>query len=483
MQPLAGNVLWMLSSISAARRFRRASRCPRRAQEKILSTFLRNNAGSAYGRKYDYASIDSVEEFQKRVPLATYEELEPWIRRIMEGEQGVLTSEPVLMLEKTSGSSGPSKYIPYTASLRREFQNAVGVWIHDLYRNHKGLYGGRQYWSISPAMQDPEITPGGLPVGFADDAEYLSSFAQRVVRSVMAVPSSVAGAVDMEDCRKTTMRALVECRDLRVLSVWNPSFLTTLMAHLPAGMQPAELWPKLSLISCWTDGAASRFLPELERLFPGVPVQGKGLLATEGVVTVPLASSSAPVPAITSHFLEFIEDSGRVRLVDELEEGKRYTVIQTTGGGFARYCLNDQVEVVAPGAIRFVGRKGQVSDLCGEKLSEAFVGATFRQIGLSGFVMLAPQWDSPPRYNLFVENDRFEELAAEVEGKLRKSFHYNHCRALGQLGPVRGIRVTEGDRRYLAGCEVLGQKAGDVKPANLRQELGWLEKLGGSHVR
>ena len=354
--------------------------------------------------------------------------------------------------------------------------------MYDLYKNYKGLYSGRQYWSISPAIQDREITSGGLSIGFDEDMEYLSPLTQKVVRSVMAVPSSVARVPDMEACRNSTMRALLQCRDLRVISVWNPSFLTTLMRHLPAGKQPLDLWPKLAMISCWTDGAASRFLPDLENLFPGVPIQGKGLLATEGVVSVPLTGSRAPVPAITSHFLEFIEDGGRVRLVDELEEGKKYTVVQTTGGGFARYSLDDQIEVVAPGAIRFLGRNGQVSDLCGEKLSEAFVGAIFQKMGLPGFVMLAPQWDRPPRYNLFVETNQPEEVAAKVEEHLRKSFHYNYCRNLGQLGPVRGIRVDEGDRRYLAGCEDLGQKVGDVKPAHLRPEFGWLEKLEGGYV-
>ena len=167
--------------------------------------------------------------------------------------------------------------------------------------------------------------------------------------------------------------------------------------------------------------------------------------------------------------------------MDELEIGGKYTVAQTTGGGFARYSLEDQVEVVAPGAIRFVGRTGQVSDLCGEKLSEAFVGEALRKVGLPGFVMLAPQWDKPPRYNLFVETENPEEIAAKVEGHLRKSFHYNYCRSLGQLGPVSGVRVTEGDRRYLAGCEELGQRVGDIKPAHLRQELGWLERLEGNH--
>ena len=279
------------------------------------------------------------------------------------------------------------------------------------------------------------------------------------------------------------MEALVRCRDLRLLSVWNPSFLTTLMAYLPAGKRPADLWPELSMISCWTDGAASRFVPDLKALFPGVPIQGKGLLATEGVVSVPLAGFSGSAPAITSHFLEFIESSGRVRLVDELEVGQKYTVVQTTGGGFARYSLDDQVEVVAPGEIRFAGRNVQVSDLCGEKLSEAFVGEGIQKMELPGFVMLAPEWDKPPRYNLFVEADQPEEIAEKVEDYLRKSFHYNYCRELGQLGPVRGIRVTDGDRSYLAGCEALGQKAGDVKPAYLRRELGWIGRLEGSHAR
>ncbi len=477
-----GNALWTLSNAGAHRAYRRALRDPRRAQERILFDFLKRNARTAYGRLHEYESIRSVEEFRNRVPIVGYDDLEPWVKRIRQGEPNVLTSEPVVIMEKTSGSSGASKYVPYTASLRREFQNAVGAWMFDLFTKRPRLLGGAQYWSISPAAREKEVTPGGIPVGFDDDTEYLSPFARTVVGWVMAVPGSVCRVPDMEENRRVTLEHLLRCRDLRFLSVWNPSFLTLLMRDV----NPREAWPRLQLISCWTSAVAARFVPELRDLFPGVEIQGKGLLATEGVVSFPEVGRLAPSPALTSHFLEFVDEGGTARLVDELEVGSRYSVVLTTGGGFARYALHDTVEAVAPNAIEFVGKSAHVSDVCGEKLSEAFVGRVLEEasarFGLEGFLMLAPEWSSPPRYVLFVEGELAPPAAAYVEERLRDSVHYDYCRRLGQLAPVVGVRVRHGEERYLRGCERLGQRPGNVKPAYLRRELEWRRMLETRHA-
>jgi hypothetical protein len=102
---LLGNGLWMLANALPFRRYRQAVRDPRRAQERILFNFLRRNAGSAYGWRYAYGKIRTVRQFQEAVPFVTYEDVEPWIERIRNGETGILTEEPVLMMEKTSGSS------------------------------------------------------------------------------------------------------------------------------------------------------------------------------------------------------------------------------------------------------------------------------------------------------------------------------------------------------------------------------------------
>jgi hypothetical protein len=473
--------LWTLANARAYFRYRQARRDPRRAQETILSRFLRHNSQTAYGVRFGYKKIRSVAEYQDAVPIVTYDDLEPWIERIRQGEPNVLTAEPVLMMEKTSGSSGAAKYIPYTASLRREFQNAIGAWMFDLFTRRPGLLGGAHYWSISPCARAKEFTPGGLPIGFDEDTEYLGTFERLVLRWIMAVPPAVCRIAAMDENRRVTLQYLMKCPELRFISVWNPSFLTILMSCLPARTRPRDCWPRLKLISCWTHASSGRFLPELREWFPGVEIQGKGLLATEGIVTFPEVGRPAPSLALTSHFLEFVGDDGRARLADELEVGAQYQVIITTGGGLARYALGDSALVVAPGALEFIGRSNQVSDLCGEKLNEVFVAQVLAEASAQGrwggFAMLAPEWGQPPRYLLFAEMD-VEAFAVEVERRLRKGVHYDYCRRLGQLGPIEGVRVFRAGERYVRACEALGQKPGNIKTVSLRREFRWRQWLG-----
>jgi hypothetical protein len=478
---IVGNGLWTVANLAAYVRYRRALSNPRRAQEEILRRFLRCNANSEYGRHYGYGRIRTVRDFQRAVPIVTYGELEPWIEKIRQGGSQVLTAEPVLFLEKSSGSSAAAKYIPYTASLLNEFRRAVGAWMFDLYTGRPSLLSGTQYWAISPAARRKEITPGGLRIGIEDDTEYLGAVARHALRMVMPVPGCICRVQDMEENRRITLQYLIRSRNLRFISVWNPSFLTLLMRRLPAGRRPLDYWPHLKLISCWTSRNSARFIPELEQLFPGVEVQGKGLLATEGIVSFPELGHPAPSPALTSHFLEFLDENGEARLVDELEVGGRYRVLLTTGAGFARYSLGDLVEVVAPSALEFVGKADLVSDVCGEKLDEVFVGRILEEVsarfGPLGFAMLAPEWSRPPHYVLFTESHDPANLADHVEQLLRDSVHYDYCRRLGQLGPVEGVRVQDGAARYLKRCVALGQRPGNVKAACLRREFGWRDWL------
>jgi hypothetical protein len=248
-------------------------------------------------------------------------------------------------------------------------------------------------------------------------------------------------------------------------------------------LRPLSLWPNLRVISCWTSAEAREVLSEIGRLFPGVTILGKGLLATEGVMSIPLRRFGGAVPAITSHFLEFVApESGRAYLVHELERSREYMPVLTTGGGLWRYRVGDRVRVTAivdgiP-VLEFVGRDDSVCDLRGEKLTAAFVGGVIETMRTGGaltgtFAMLTPTRDRTG-YVLFTDaafahGDMLDRL-------LRANPHYAYCRELGQLQHPEIFHI-DGDAhaQYLRQCERFNRRAGAVKLVPLDRHSEWCD--------
>jgi hypothetical protein len=463
-------------------RFQRALRDPVPAQTAILQRIVRENAGTEFGRSHDFADIATIDDWRERVPLRDYDGYAAWIRRIESGEANVLTGEPVRFLEPTGGSSGPSKKIPYTARLMAEFSAATVPWCADLLWHRPRLRNGRAYWAVSP----PQVWGGageGVAVrkGMAHERDTFPAAIRWLLGYTVVGPSPAALASDPQGWREITLRTLLEVRDLAFISVWSPSFLTLLVESIEEADAGAR-WPQLDLISCWSDSTAAGPLERMRRRFPNVAVQGKGLLATEGVVSIPLMDAPAPVAAVTSHFLEFL-DGPRPYLVHELEVGKLYEVVLTTGGGLYRYRLNDLVRVEGylhrTPLLRFAGRTDGVIDLAGEKLSPAFVEQALASAGRAlgtppGFAMLAPAAGDPAGYVLYTDLPHHAlRLAAQLEGELRQSHHYNLCRTLGQLAPVRAVANERAERIYHEVCAARGQRVGVIKPRSLAPDLGW----------
>jgi hypothetical protein len=520
---------WLVANAGEWWRFRTALGRPAETQAAILRRYLATNAETAFGRAHGFTTLRNSREFQDRVPLEGYAEMEPWIARVAAGEAAVLTRSPVRTLEVTSGSSSAAKRIPYTAAMQAEVRRAIAPWVFDLYQHRPRLALGCAYWSISPLRMDEEQDGSMVKVGFEEDAEYLGGFWKRLVDSTLAVPGAVRFLRDVESFRYATLLFLLRRADLTLISVWHPSFLTLLMGALPncwdsllrdvengtdivgKKLRPlprraAELrrlapdaltriWPRLGLISCWGDGHAALHLDEVRRAFPGVEIQPKGLLATEAFVTIPF-DGKTPL-AIRSHFFEFLPEGGgieRPRLAHELEPGGVYSVVATTGGGLYRYRLEDRVAVTGCAgrtpSLRFLGREGHVSDLCGEKLHESFVAGAlvraFRRLDvIPRFAMLAPDQDVPgsPRYVLYLEiaGPVPPTLASAIEEELAANPHYRACVALGQLAPAAVFRV-EGAAfpLYLQHCRERGQRLGDVKPLALSAASRWREVFPGS---
>lgn len=539
MKPIAtlANCAWLAASLPAWLRFRRALRQPAETQRRILNRLLKTNAESAYGRAHAFGAIRSYAEFRERVPIVDYDDLDPWIARITRGEQGVLTREPVTRLVPTTGSTSGRKLIPYTASFQKELNAAIGPWMVDLCREHPSVPFGPAYWSISPAIPaSTDDEKSAVPIGFDDDSAYLGGFKQRLVETTFAVPSVLRWVPDIERFRYLTLLCLLRQPELRLVSVWHPSFLALLLDALPEWWEellrdlahggcrrtsalpheirhacnatpqphranelrhasptnPHTLWPRLRIVSCWGDGQAALATVDLQRLMPHAVIQPKGLLATEAFVSFPFGGRH-PI-AVTSHFYEFASATGETLLAHELRPGETYSVIVTTGGGLWRYRLGDLVEVDAfvgaTPSLRFLGRGGSVSDLCGEKLAEHFVTSAIEAACATcgfapRFAMLAPDADAVGRwsYTLFAEGEIPPDLARYLDRELRRNPHYALCRDLGQLGPLRSFQTTDGAcQTFCAALVSEGRRLGEIKPQALSPRSNWASQFRGKYL-
>ena len=510
------NALWSASNLPAYWQFRHALSEPQVVQQRKLQACLERNARTAFGKTHGFDGIRSYDEFTRRVPLADYDSLEPWINRIRSGETNVLTHEHATHLVPTSGSTGARKLIPFTAGSQHEFNAAIGPWLVDLQRDSPGLLSGPAYWSVTPVLRNRTTEESAVPIGFDSDTAYLGGGRGRLAEAVMAVPPGVQRAESLEAFRHETLLHLLSCRELRLISVWHPSFLALLLDSLPAKWEeliatiakgsanvtaaprratelraanprrPESIWPGLRVISCWCEGAAEPGAADLQRRFPNVLLQPKGLIATEAVVTLPF-SGRYPL-AINSHFFEFIDDAGHVLPVEALREGDEYEVVVTTAGGLWRYRLGDRVCVTdwaeKTPSLRFLGRSGNVSDRFGEKLSEPFVAEALDKVfgcETPRFAMLAPDEDHAGcRYTLYVEGMARPHWAESLDHELRRNPHYAYCRDIGQLLPVGLFVIAErGFEAFASRQAAQGTRLGDIKPAALCRTSGWSKTFLG----
>jgi len=427
------HVLFCASSLSCTIRFLLSSVNVHKTQQRILDRIIKENRYTEFGKEHSFDVVSSIAQFQMRVPVRSYDDFLPFINKILVGEQLILTKEPVLLLEPTSGSSGASKLIPYTRSLKSDFHRGINPWIVSLYMQYPSLFSGSMYWAISPLRQKDQLTKYALPVGFQADEDYFNAIQKWVINKVMAVPKEVGEIIDVDTFRYATNLFLVARKDLKLISVWSPTYISFLLKDLPdllpdiledlktrrlsrirginqelqktlegkivvgaSRIKELEdiiksgngqktlyeaLWPKLTVISAWQDGSAKDQSWEILSMFPHVYIQPKGLLSTEACLSFPFFGNLS-VLSVCSHFFEFQKvdetESTAFCLAHELKTGKRYKAIITTSGGLYRYDLGDIVEVTgffrSIPIIRFQGRdKDKIVDLVGEKLNENFV--------------------------------------------------------------------------------------------------------------
>ena len=489
-------------------------------QKNILKHILDRHKSTDFGINNNFKNITCFKEYQRNVPIQNYESHFPYIQKIMNGDKNILTASEVYMFEKTSGTSSSSKYIPFTKELLTEIHNGTSTWLYDIYQSFPQLLNTSSYWSISPRLGEFETTKGGLPVGLNDESEYFSTIERLFIKELMAVNPGIA-KLKVEEFRYYTALDLLKNNYLGLISVWNPSFLILLLDFIEKNktvllrslfdkkqikrsrlkiledqfsnetINFEKVWPNLAFISTWADGNSKTMIWQIKKRFPSVHIQAKGLLMTEGIVSIPIHKINGSVLSYQSHFYEFLpyeETSTETFLHNELEVGKKYIPIITTSGGLYRYKTNDIIEIQSfyntlP-IFNFLGRCDNTVDYFGEKLNAIHIEKILEEfekkyVKNCRFKMMAPVLFPHAHYGLFLEGeiDKFllEEAENYLELQLSQNHHYLLCRKLQQLYNLKIYLVTNALEIYENNCiKNKKQKPGNLKIKALDSSSDWL---------
>jgi hypothetical protein len=473
-----GAALLSATAPRAIGQFRQTCRHPGDVQRARLLDIVAANADTAFGRVHGFDRVSSFAEYQSRVPISTYDDLQPYIAAAMAGQPQQLTRQPPFLYTMTSGTTGARKYIPMTAAERAAKRRRSRLWVSAFFHDHPHLAGGRVLSMVSPEVESH--TADGTPCG-AESGHFYRTM-PRAVRSLYSTPYDVFTIADYESKYYTLLR-IAAGHDIRCLVTPNPSTIVLLAERLadhtesiirdvhngtlrddiavpaplrtslglrpdPArarqlesaaaasdtgALRPSLVWPYLTALGCWKAGSVGPYLSRFGRYFtPDTPVRDLGYLATETAGSVPLSDHGAGgVAAIGTDVLEFYPADlerplagSSLLTVDQLDVGGVYKVVVTTASGLYRYDMNDVIDVVGhfeqTPTIRFVQKADGIVSFTGEKLTESqVVGAVEDAFGPdldpSAFIAaIAELREDSPRLAFLVEVDPLSDAAGDA---------------------------------------------------------------------
>lgn len=474
--------LGRLAFSRTARELDAACADPRATQTRRLLEITTRNAHTERGKALGFSDIQSLDDWRKKVPLVDWDDVAPFVDRMVNGEKNVLVDEDPIYFATTSGTTGRRKLIPVTSAFVAECRVANRVLYRSMLQAMPGIVRGKRLNMRSPKTEklNDDKEAGSITValgGFDGDNAF------------DAVPSAVFAVKDFADRYFFALRAALQ-EDITVCSAINPSTLhlfaetlasraEDLAASLDSGVvngvdgvnwkkdptaarrvrdsamkhgkaRMRDVFPNLRGLVTWKGGASSWWLARLTESYGELPTLDYGYAASEGCFGAPLSSSNAASLLLPhGHVLELVpEDGGDSVFLDEAVVGARYAVVVTTSSGLYRYRMHDVVEIVgkqgkAPLAV-FRHKEGTMTSLTGEKLGEAHVARALEAVGggVTG-VVLAPFYKGDvPGYVAAVEGD--VDAAAFDAALCAANEEYDAKRKSLRLAAVVVVNVAAG---------------------------------------
>lgn len=352
---------------------------PVQVQKSCLFDLLQSSAMTEWGEKYDFKSIKTRLEFAQRVPIQTYESLQPFIERTLKGEKNILWPEETKWFAKSSGTtSSKSKFIPVSKSSLEDCHFRGGKDIIAIYNNlypSNSMFKGKSLalgGSHEVSQYNNQSFYGDLSAIIIENLPFWADFARTPDSSIML----------MSEWEEKLIKITESTINENVTSLAGvPSWFLTLIRSLleKTGKDNLhEIWPNLEL---FVHGGVS-FVPYKEQYQKLCPKEGMHYMetynASEGFFAIQDDPEDDSMLLMLDYgiYYEFIpmteldRENPRTLLIDEVEIGRSYAMIITTNGGLWRYMIGDTVTFTSllPMKIKITGRTKLFINAFGEEI-------------------------------------------------------------------------------------------------------------------
>ena len=351
---------------------------PVEAQYNVWQDLLAAGQYTEFGRNYKFSQIQSLADYKKAVPVQRYEDLKPFIDRMMKGEENVLWNTPVTWFAKSSGTtSEKSKFIPVSEESLKDNHYKASKDVLSLYYilhpesdllTGKGLVIGGSH-QINQVNE--EVQYGDLSAVVLQNSPFWSNWIRTPDLSIALMDEWEA---------KIEMLAQSTITENVTSMAGVPTWLIVLLKRILdiTGKETIrEVWPSLEL---YMHGGVS-FVPykqQFEKLI-GAPINYMEMYnASEGFFAAQDDLTAEGMLLMCDHgiFYEFMpasewekEEPETIQL-NEVEMGKNYAPVITTNGGLWRYLLGDTIQFTSlnPFRIKVSGRIKHFINAFGEEV-------------------------------------------------------------------------------------------------------------------
>jgi GH3 auxin-responsive promoter len=463
-------------------------------QDQILKQLLKTGKDTEYGKELGLAKINGYDEYKQAVPIRDYEQIRPWIDKIIEGKHNVLWKGMPMYFAKTSGTTSGVKYIPITKdSVGNHFgtaRNAALCYASET-GNTRFFDGKLIFLSGSPELE----RVGNIPTG------RLSGISNHLIPKYLRtnqLPSYETNCIEDWETKLSKIVDETLNQNMTLISgipPWMQMYFDELIRR--TGKKVGDIFPNFDVM---IQGGVN-FEPYKAKLFESIGRKVDTIEvfpASEGFFAFQDSQEAEGLLLNTNDgiFYEFVpaaeihnENPTRLSLRD-VKVGENYALIINSNAGLWSYNLGDTVKFVSTNPYRLVvtGRiKHYISafgeHVIGEEVEQSLLkAATEENIHITEFTVapMIQQGEGKSYHEWFIEFEHqpqnLEQFAARLNNNLRdKNIYYDDLIVGNILQPLKITPVKKNG--FIDYMKSIGKLGGQNKVPRLSNDRKIADEL------